>query len=297
MGNSFLSKNTVSTLITLAMSALPPELLDQIHTWSSNKSPIYIWTITWTDPDFLFYFGKSCGLIAFFWVLTIGWLQCPKSFILEHATAMIHAVLNVIISSLFLLNYSDSQLLQMNLDRGSDIPSADESILFGMRFFLAFQSAFCVMDSIQLLEGIVFQRERVSFRITLIIHHLLILMCCTGLYLVDPYVQRLYAQNSLIEITTICLQIRNFAKYWESTNWYFVGGLGTLILYPIIRAIVPVYCAYTVLYGAYGVFVSANTTKVMLAFNAFVFVMSMYYSVFVLWSSPSSIYKLNRKTK
>lgn len=172
------------------MSSVSPVLTDQLHSWSSNQTASEILSITWSHPSFLHNIGLFCGIIGVFWATTILLMDLPKAFILEHATSLIHATLNCAVSLIFIINHSELELVQMNIERQKntslDIPESIQA----MMTFLAFQSAYCVMDSLQLLMGIVLQRERIGYRVTLIIHHLLILCCSSGL--LSVYYLRLF---------------------------------------------------------------------------------------------------------
>merc|ERR1719433_1879177 len=154
------------------------------------------------------------------------------------------------------------------------------------------------MDNLQLLLGIIFQRDRIAYRFTLIVHHVLVFLCSSGIFLLDPYIHIHYARISLIEVTTIFLHLRNFGKRMNSDFLYFVGGFGTLFIYPFLRIVIPIVTVYTWGFSdrlILRVFVSDNGINIVIVFITFVFFMSMYYTVFVLWSKPSSIYKLKRK--
>ena len=280
---------------TLTMSYVPEELADQIHTWSTNKNAVEIWSATWSDPTFIQYVSLFCGVLGFLWFIGVVLLQHPREFIVEQATAFLHALLNTVISSLFLMNHTDIEFIQMNVERQTTPSLTLPPLVQWMRLFLAFQAAYCIMDSLQLLLGIVFQRERVKYRLTLIVHHSLVLSCCSGIFLIDPYIHEFYARNSMIELTTVFLHIRNFAKKTENATMYFVGGLGTLFIYLLFRVFIPIYCSYIAYHGLYHLFVDWSGVVTILVFNAFVFAMSLYYSVFVLWATPSSMYILKRK--
>merc|ERR1719356_1804228 len=142
----------------------------------------------------------------------------------------------------------------------------------------------------------VIQRERIGFRVALIVHHLLILSCCSGIYLMDPYMLHFYARNSLIESTTVFLHLRNFGKAMGNATLYYVGGLGTLFVYPLLRVLIPIISVVSMLsnYVIYETFIDNEGVVTVCIFNGFVFVMSLYYSVFVLWEKPGNIYLLKR---
>lgn len=275
----------------------PGELVDQIYSWSWNKSITDIWLATWSDPAFIQYTSAFCGAMGLFWFVGVVLLNYSRESVVEQATAFIHALLNTVISSLFLWNHSAIELIEMNIARQRNSSLSLPPMVQWMRLFLAFQAAYCIMDSLQLFAGIVVQRERIKYRITLIVHHILVFSCCSGIFLIDPYLHEFYARNSLIELTTVFLHIRNFAKKTGNATLFFVGGLGTLFIYPLLRVFIPIYCSYIAYHGVYHLFVDWGGVVTILVFNAFVFAMSLYYSVFVLWATPSSMYILKRTKK
>ena len=113
------------------------------------------------------------------------------------------------VSIAFLMKYSDREALQFSMGQQRTNQVEEEPlVIMCVRLFLAFQSvwilpssargyvngirlqngvhhiqAYCIMDNLQLFVQMVIQRERIGFRVALIVHHLLILSCCSGIYL------------------------------------------------------------------------------------------------------------------
>jgi len=230
-----------------------------------------------------------------FWTTGVGLFNYSKETIIEHGTAFVHAFLNTMVSIAFLMKYSDREALQFSMGQQRTNQVEEEPlVIMCVRLFLAFQSAYCIMDNLQLFVQMVIQRERIGFRVALIVHHLLILSCCSGIYLMDPYMLHFYARNSLIESTTVFLHIRNFGKAMGNATLYYVGGLATLFIYPLLRVCIPISSVVAILhnYDIYETFIDNGGVLTVLIFNAFVFAMSLYYSLFVLWKKPNNIYIL-----
>jgi hypothetical protein len=277
------------------MASLSPELLDQIESWSLNLPVTDLISMTWTDSTFLQPVAVFCVILTVFWTLMVVILRFDREFIIEKLTAFIHAMLNSVVSCVFLLNHSEMDIIQMNLDRQTNPNLEIPSTMYVLKLFLTFQAAYCIMDNAQLAMGIIFQRQRIKYRVTLIVHHLLVLLCCSGTFLLDPWCHHFYAKTSLIEVSTVFLHLRNFGKMMDNATIYFVGGLGTLITYPLLRIIIPLRSAYIIYYGPTDRFLSDSLSRPLLVFNGFVFAMSLYYTVFVLWADPTSIYRLKHK--
>ena len=151
------------------------------------------------------------------------------------------------------------------------------------------------MDSIQLM--LFYQDKPMSTRITMIVHHILALGCCTALYRLDPYLQYIYACNTLVEISTIFLNLRYFGRQLNNATLYLIGGSVSLVIYPLSRSTLTIYCSYTVYTGLYHLFIGYSGVCVVVACNVFVFFMSLYYSIFVLWANPRAMFRLKRKEK
>ena len=99
----------------------------------------------------------------------------------------------------------------------------------------------------------------------------------------------------MIESTTVFLNIRNLGKVMNNPTVYFVGGLCSIILYPVIRIFFCIYCSYTAYYGVAHVFVGTGCVPVVLTMNGFVFCISIYYTIFELWKDPQRMYRLKQK--
>merc|ERR1712183_751996 len=109
---------------------------------------------------------------------------------------------------MIILNYSERDVIRMHISHWNK-PKFRLPILFKLfNFFGAFQTAFFLMDIIQL---VLFYRDKpITMRITFVTHHLFALCCCMCIYGMDPYVQYIYAFNTLVEVSTIFLNLRYF---------------------------------------------------------------------------------------
>ena len=172
------------------------EIIDQIDSWSSNATPFEVWSVTWSHPLFFERVALFCGVIALFWATAILLMGFPKDLIIEHATSLIHASLTCVVSALFLFNHSELELVQMHIARQKNTPFEihRDPTLHAMQTFLAFQSAYCIMDALQLIMAIVVQRNRIIYRVPLVVHHLLMGAVCSGIYFFDPVMHHHYAR-------------------------------------------------------------------------------------------------------
>merc|ERR1719203_619638 len=127
-----------------------------------------------------------------------------------YMNSLVHAILNTVISLLIVANYSERDIIQIHIATWNKPHFRLPLLLELFKFFGAFQTAFFIMDSIQLL---LFYRDKpLSFRITFIVHHIFALCCCTCVYWLDPYIQYIYVYNTLVECSTIFLNLRYFGR-------------------------------------------------------------------------------------
>ena len=204
-----------------------------------------------------------------------------------YVSSSIHAVSVVSVSLIMIFNYSEKDLLEININDQNNIKIPFIFNLF--RYLTIFQSSFFVIDSLQML--FLYHHKTWSYRIGMTLHHLFCLLCtCCIYYFEDPYIIYIYAYNTLLEISTCFLNLRYFAVQFKYETLYFYSGIGLLILYPSTRIAITIYCSYTAYYGVLHLIFGNSIVAVIVSTNAFILLLSAYHTK-VLYSNPKkSIY-------
>merc|ERR1712228_767061 len=103
-----------------------------------------------------------------------------------------------------------------------------------------------------------YSHRSLPYRISLIVHHIFSASCACCIYYVDPYISYIYSINACMEFSNIFLSIRYFGRAWNNKSLYFMGGIGTLIFYPLTRLSITVYCSYLAYYGLFYLFIGRS---------------------------------------
>jgi len=178
-------------------------------------------------------------------------------------------------------------VLRLNLDQ---IPFVFH--IFGI--LGAFQTAYFFIDGIQIL--FFFPDKTWSYTVAMTVHHLFAACCSCSLYFMGPYLMYIYAINTLIEFSNIFLNIRYFGKTMQNETLYFIGGVGTLLFYPLFRISLTVYCAYVAYFGSIHLLLGPSVVFLILLTNTFFLLLSTYYSLY-LFSKPKAVFLLQSKQK
>ena len=99
----------------------------------------------------------------------------------------------------------------------------------------------------------------------------------------------------MIEISTVLLKVRNVGLMMDNSWIVFVSGIACLFIYPLVRISICIYNLYDFYYGVAHLFVGSGCIPFALLFNAFVFCISVYYTIFGLWWRPESMYRLRKR--
>ena len=212
-----------------------------------------------------------------------------------YTTAAIHACFTVLISFFIIFSFDQDDLLQLNINRGNDPMNYQLPFSFRLlRLLGVFQTAYFFIDAIQLF--FCYTHKSVAYRFALIFLHLFSAACACCIYHVDPYIAYIYTYNCAIEFSNIFMITRYFARKWNNEFLFFIAGIGTLIFYPICRLVLTVYCSYLAYYGLFYLFMGSSGIWLVIAANAFVFLLSLYYSI-TIWMNPKAMYVMKRKQK
>ena len=161
------------------------------------------------------------------------------------------------------------------------------------RFFLIFSGSYFVVDGVQF----VFVRNDKSFkfRVVMVIHHIIVSSIEFLLYYLHPFMCYLFAWELLMEIATIFICLRYFGKQFDNKYVYGIGGVGALLLYPGARCPIAIYIVYL---GWNGIvpFCDRYFWTLGLITSIFVFVLSVYYSIAVIWKNPRKMCFLKEKS-
>lgn len=268
-----------------------PSQLDQLFT--SNEAIWEVWYQCWTDPIFQTWFIIFSIVFLVIWAFATFAFGIKDIEFIGYIGAAIHACCTVIICFLIIFNYNESDLLQINIDQGNNPNTFELPFLFRMlKLYGIFQTAFFFVEGIQLL--FCYQHRTISYRVSLIGHHLLTAACSCCIYKVDPFIAYIYVYDMAIEFSNIFMSLRYFGREWGSKSLFFIGGVGTLIFYPSCRICITIYVSYVAWHGPFYLFVGKSGVVLVVSTNMFILLLSLYYSM-TIWSNPKSFCMLKDK--
>ena len=212
---------------------------------------------------------------------------------LEYINSLMNALATTIMSLFVMCSYSESDILTISNSLRDNTNYQLPLLVILFRFFCVFQTAFFAVSGVQILVG--FEKRGWPYRIVLVIHHVICMLCACANYNLDPYLNYIYAINILLEISSVFTALRFFGRLLENATLYGIGGIGVFVFYPL-RVPLTVYCGYTVYFGSVHLFTSPACVFTMLFANLFVCLLSMYYSI-VLFANPKALCVLKFKQK
>ena len=271
----------------------PTEMKNQVFT--SRDSIIDIWYYCWMDQIFQMSFVIFSSVFIMIWFVSSILFGVRNIEFIGYISSSLHALLVTSISLLIAISFSEDDMIQINIARGNNVEYKEPFLFYIFRFLGVFQTAYFLIDSIQIL--LCYNHKSWSYRIAMLFHHLLSSACSCCIFYIDPYMAYIYALNALIEFSNIFMNLRFFGKSLNNKTMYFIGGLGTLIFYPLTRIPLTIYCGYLAYFGLLNVFVGKSAVLLILSTNLFIFVLSVYYTVFSLFIKPKRMFLLKQKEK
>lgn len=194
-----------------------------------------------------------------------------------HFTSLIHSVMMSKGALCVVFSYTPSSAYRA---------SPDESVILMWRTVAVLSTAYFAMDSV--LMVLLVQRSAMK-KAMFVVHHALVGtgMCFVFMRETNPMSSYLSAVWALVELSTVVLNVRIFARVWRSERMYRVSGWAVLVTYPLARLIwnpYAVWCCFPLLDGA--------GRMVVVALGGCVSLLSAYYYLFFILANPRGVFTL-----
>lgn len=211
------------------------------------------------------------------WVPEAARCKIQREQFAGHVTSTVHSLMMTVLALVVVISYTPTSVYRA---------SPDEPVILMWRTVAVMSTSYFAMDSWLMVMLV---RRTATQKALFVAHHVLVAtgMCFVFMRETNPMSTYLSAVWALVELSTVCLNARIFARMWRSERMYRLSGYAVLVSYPLTRMVWNPYAVWCCIprLDYFG-------RMVVLALGGFITVLSAYYYLFFLLANPRSVYVL-----